>query len=160
MREITDKHFFLETVADAIVQAHLTYHNQDTRNRWINAIAKAAAVITEGDLTFLHFDPEKEILYFWSSDSGEIYETTEVCQCPAFLQPVPQPCYHRAMRNLIKNYFEYLKKPGEIYKIDFADVVFFDLDLSICQKVELLNSSILEGRSELKRHVRSLEQFI
>src|SRR5205809_44376 len=86
------------------------------RDRWINAIAKADAVIMEGDPTFLHSDTEKEILYYRSSDSGEIYETTETCQCPAFLQNVPQPCYHCAMRRLVKSYFKFLKKPGEIYK--------------------------------------------
>ena len=160
MLKITDKHFFLEIVADAIIQTHLQHRSENARNRRINAIAKAAAVIMEGDLTFLHFDPEKEILYFWSSDSGEIYETTDECQCPAFLQSVPQPCYHRAMRRLVKNYFEYLKKPGEIYKIDFADAVFFDHDLSTRKKVELFNLSILDGRTELKPLIQALQQFV
>lgn len=160
MLKITDKHFFLEIVADAVIETHLQYKSEHARNRRINAIAKACAVIMEGDLTFLHLDPEKEILYFWSSDSGEIYETTEECQCPAFRQIVPQPCYHRAMRRLVKNYFEYLKKPGEIYKIDFADAVFFDPDLPVREKIDLLNLSILDGRIDLIGRVRSLEQFI
>lgn len=160
MLEINDKHFFLETVADAVVQAHLQYRSEDTRNRWINAIAKATSIIMEGDLTFIHFNAEKQILYFWSSDSGEIYETTEECQCPTFRQAFPQPCYHRAMRRLVKNYFDYLRKPGEIPKIDFADAVFFDPDLPVRQKIELLNSSIREGRSDIQPRVRSLERFI
>jgi hypothetical protein len=160
MLEITDKHFFLEIVADAIIQAHLQYRSEETRNRWINAIAKAASIIMEADLTFIHFDAEREILYFWSSASGEIYETTEECQCPAFRQAMPQPCYHRAMRRLVKNYFEYLKKPGEIHKIDFAEAVFFDPDLPVRRKIELLNLSIIEGRSELQPRVRALERFI
>jgi hypothetical protein len=160
MLKITDKNLFLETVADAVAEAHLKCRNEDTRNRWINAIAKAAAVITEDDSTFLHWDHEKEILYFWSPDSNEIYETGEKCQCPAFLQLAPQPCYHRAMRRLVKNYFEFLQKPGEIYQIDFATAVFFDPELSVREKVNLLNLSILEGRVELKPRVAALEPFI
>lgn len=161
MLKITDKSFFLEIVADAVIEAHLTCRSEEARNRQIRALAKAAAVIMEGDLTFLHFDPEKEILYFWSSDSGEIYETTDECQCPAFLQSVPQPCYHRAMRRLIKNYFEYQKEPGASpAQIDFADAVFFDPELSAREKVELLNQSILEGRVELKPRVQALHLFI
>jgi hypothetical protein len=160
MLEIKDKHFFLEMVADAVIQVHLKYAGKNMRDRWIKAIAKAAAITTESDLTFLHFDREQEILYFWSPESGEIYEITESCQCPAFLQTFPQPCYHRAMRRLIKNYFEFRQKPGEISKIDYADAVFFDPDLCAREKVELLNKSILEGRTELEPRVRALQKFI
>lgn len=160
MLKITDKKFFLEIVADAVAQAHLTRKSNGARNRWIKAIAKAAVRILEGDSDFLHWDIEKEILYFWSPDSNEIYETGEKCQCPAFLQTVPLPCYHRAMRNLVKNYFEFLQKPGEITKIDFADAVFFDPELSAREKVELLNLSISEGRTELEPKVRALQPFI
>jgi hypothetical protein len=160
MLKITDQKFFTEIVADAVVQAHLTCRLKRIRNRWINAIAKAAAVILEGNNDFIHWEPEKEILYFWSADSNEIYQVTDECQCPAYLQPIPQPCYHRAMSRLIKNYFEYLKKPGEITQIDYADAVFFDAELSAREKVELLNKSLLEGRVELKPRIHALQQFI
>ncbi len=91
MLKITDKKFFCEIVADALVQAHLTCRNKRARNRWIKAIAKAAAVILEDDTTFLHWDTNKEILFFWSPDSNEIYQSGDECQCPAFLQTVPKP---------------------------------------------------------------------
>jgi len=159
MLKINDKKFFLELVAERIAQNHLTSRNKRLRNRWIKAIAKGAAVILEGDLRFLHWDAQKQILYFWSADSNEIYETGETfCACPAFLQSLP--CYHRAMSRLVKNYFEFQEKPGELSKIDFADAVFFDSELSVREKVNLLNASILEGRIELKTRVTALVQHI
>lgn len=161
MLEIPDKRFFCEVVADAVAESHLNCRNKRLRDRWINAIAKAASVILEGDRAFLHWEPQKQILYFWSPDSNEIYEAGESsCACPAFLQPNPKPCYHRAMSRLVKNYFEFQKRPSEILKIDFAAAVFFDPELTVREKVNLLNLSILEGRTELKRHVSALEQFI
>jgi len=49
---------------------------------------------------------------------------------------------------------------GEILKIDFAAAVFFDPELTVREKVNILNLSILEGRFELKTHVAALERFI
>lgn len=161
MLEIPDQKFFCEIVADAVAEAHLNCQSKGTRDRWINAIAKAASVILEGDRTFLHWEPQKQILYFWSPNSNEIYEAGEdSCACPAFLQPAPLPCYHRAMSRLVKKYFEFQKKPGEILKTDFAAAVFFDPELSAREKVNLLNLAILEGRTELKKHVAALKQYI
>ncbi len=150
-------------VADSVVQTHHTFRRRTRlRNRWINAIAKAAAVIVEGDTDFLHWDSEKRILYFWSADSNEIYEIGESsCACPAFRRKKTMPCYHRAMRTLVKNYFDFLRRPGdEIPKIDFAAAVFFDPELTVREKINLLNASILEGRIELKPRVAALERFI
>lgn len=159
MLEITDKKFFCEIIADSIAQTHLNFSDPDLRNRWIKSIAKAASVILEGDLTFLHWNPFEEILYFWSADSNEIYQTAAACQCPAFSQKNPQPCYHRAMWQLIKNYFEYLKKPHQISQIDFADEVFFDLTLPVKEKIRLLNMSILDGRTELRPRLQVLQNL-
>lgn len=159
MLEITNQKFLCEIIADAIVQTHLTFSNTDLRDRWITAIAKAASVILEGDATFLHWNPSEDILYFWSCDSNEIYQTAVACQCPAYLQKNPQPCYHRAMWRLIKNYFDFLQKPNEISQIDFADAVFFDLTLPVKDKIRLLNMSILDGRIELKPRVEVLQKF-
>ena len=156
MLKITDQKFFCEIIADAVGQAHLKYVDKTLRNRWINAFAKAAAIILEGDTTSLYFDPQTNILYCRSPESNEIYQSGETCQCSAFIQLVPQPCYHRAMRRLIKNYFEFQQKPEEIVKIDFADAVFFDEELSAKSKVELLNICILEGRAELIPRVEAL----
>ena len=159
MLKISDKNLFLKIVADAVSQAHQTHPRIKTRNRWIKAIAKAARSL-EGDTNFLHWDAGREILYFWSADSNEIYETGETCACPAFRRKKPQPCYHRAMRLLVKNYFKFLQTAGEIPKIDFADAVFFDTELSVREKIDLLNLSIGEGRVELAPRVAALERFI
>ncbi|HRH40139.1 MAG TPA: hypothetical protein PKY82_00750 [Pyrinomonadaceae bacterium] len=157
---ITNKFFFCEVVADAVAQAHLSCRNRRTRNRWIRAIAKAASVVLQEDTTFLHWEPTQQKLYFWSAESNEIYEIEETCECPAFLQPKRKPCYHRAMRGLLKNYFELIKKPGEGFQIDFADAVFFDPHLSILKKVNLLNLSFNEGRAELIPRITALEKFL
>jgi len=101
MLKISDKKFFARIVADAVIQAHQTCRTKKTRNRWINAIAKAAATILEGDCDFLHWDCEKNSLLFWSADSNEIYDAGKD-QCPAFQRDVPLPCYHRAMSRLLK----------------------------------------------------------
>ncbi len=159
MLKISDKKFFLEVVADDVIQAHQTCRSKKTRNRWINAVAKAA-VILEGDCDFLYWDCEKNSLLFWSADSNEIYDAGEECGCPAFQRAVPLPCYHRAMSRLVKNYFEFQRRPGEIEQVDFADAVFFDPELSVQEKVNLLNLSILEGRIELKGRVAALQRHI
>ena len=160
MLKISDKKFFARIVADAVIQAHQTCRTKKMRNRWIKAVAKAAAVILEGDCDFLHWDCEKNSLLFWSADSNEIYDAGKECECPAFQRDVPLPCYHRAMSRLVKNYFEFQRKPGEISKIDFADAVFFDPELSAREKVELLNLSILEGRTELSSRVEALQKYV
>ena len=162
MLEISDPKFFCEVIANAVAESHLNCRGKRNRNRWINAIAKAASVIMEGDLTYLHWEPEQEILYFWSPDSNEIYQVTDKCQCPAYLQqPFRQPCYHRAMRRLIKNYFDFRKNPGAAPpQIDFATAVFFDPELSAREKVELLNKCIQKGRLELQPRVNALQKFI
>ena len=160
MLNISEKNFFLQIVADAVIQAHITYRTENKRDRWINAIAKATKVILEGDTTFLHWDFERNSLLFWSPDSNEIYDTGKSCGCPAFNLDIPLPCYHRAMSRLVKNYFGFLHKPGEISQIDFADAVFFDSELSASEKVKLLNLCILEGRIELKPRVEALQKHI
>lgn len=160
MLNLSDQKFLIEVVADAVAQTHLSYKNKETRNRWIKAIAKAASVILEGDTSFLHWEPQTQTLFFWSADSDEIYQTGDTCQCPASRLKKPQPCYHRAMRLIIKNYFDFLGKPGEIMQIDFADAVFFDPGLAIRQKIDLLNLSILDGRTELLPRVEALKRHL
>lgn len=160
MLKILDKNFFLRIVADSVAEVHLTSQTKNLRNRWINAIAKATKTILEGDTTFLHWDSEKNSLLFWSADSNEIYDIGKNCQCPAYKRDIPLPCYHRAMSRLVKSYFEFQHKPGEIAKIDFAESVFFDSELSVAEKVKLLNDCILQGRIELKPQVDALRKHI
>lgn len=155
---ISNKKFFCKIVADAVIQAHLSCRRKTKRDRWIKAIARAAAVILEGDTTFLHFDSNTNILYYWSPESNEIYQSGKTCQCSAFNQTVPQPCYHRAMSRLIKNYFDFLPRPEEVAKIDFSDAVFFDSELTVKEKIELLNLYLLEGRTELEPRIRALQK--
>ncbi len=64
------------------------------------------------------------------------------------------------MSRLINNYYEFQQKPDEITKIDFADAVFFDAELSVRQKVELLNMCIQEGRAELLPRVETLQKSV
>lgn len=159
MLNITDKNFFIQVVADAVAQAHLTLRRKKTlRNRWIKAIAKACAIILEGDTAFLHWDALTNTLYYWSPESNEIYQSSyDMCQCAAFLGS--NPCYHRAMSRLVKNYFDLQQKPGETAaRVDFADAVFFDPELSARAKAELLNAAILEGRTELLPRVGALQK--
>lgn len=74
MLKISDKIFFTRIVADAVIQAHQTCRSKKMLSRWITAVAKAAATVLEGDGDFLHWDPEKNSLLFWSADSNEIYD--------------------------------------------------------------------------------------
>lgn len=159
MLNLSDQKFLIEIIADAVAQTHLSYNNKETRNRWIKAIAKAASVILEGETTFLHWEPQTQTLFFWSADSNEIYQTGDGCQCPASSLKKPVPCYHRAMRLIIKNYFDFLGRPGEIMQIDFADAVFFDPALPVKDKIRLLNLSILDGRTELRPRVEVLQNI-
>lgn len=158
MLKIKDKRLFIKCIADAVSEAHLNSPSNDLRNRRINAIAKASAEILEGDTDFIHFEPEKRILYFWSHTSGEIYETGEICACPAAHHN--QPCYHRAMRELLIAYFGILQSPGEIPQIDLADAIFFDTELSFREKIDLLMMSFKEGRTEIKPLIDALEKFL
>lgn len=161
MLNFSDKNLLIEIIADAVAQAHLTCSNEELRNALINAVAEAAAVVLEGDTSFLHWDSLESILYCWSPDSNKIYQVTDrYCGLCALPQTPPTPCYHRALSRFTKNYFEFQQKPGAIAKIDFADAVFFDRELGVRQKIELLNLRILEGRIELKPLVQALEKHI
>ena len=161
MLNLSDKNFLLEIIADTLLQAHLTCPEKELRNDWINAVACAAAVVLEGDTSFLHWDAAENALLCWSPDEGEIYKATERdCQFCAHSLAPPKPCHHRALSRLVKNYFELQRKPGDAVQIDFADAVFFDRELVVRQKIELLNLSILEGRTELKPLVQALENHV
>lgn len=161
MLNISDKNFLIEIIADVVAQTHLTYPEKELRNALINAVAEAAAVVLEGNTSFLHWDSLENILYCWSPDSNKIYQVTDRhCGLCALPQTPPTPCHHRTLSRLTKNYFEFQQKPGATAQIDFPDAVFFDRELVVRQKIELLNLSILEGRIELKPLVPSLEKHI
>jgi len=80
-----------------IVEQALT--NTKDSQRWQNAIRRAAEMIQTNRL--MHWTGSA--LLIWS-DSGKIYEASEVCQCRAFIEH--QPCKHRAAYRLVQRYNE------------------------------------------------------
>ena len=161
MLKISDKRFFCEILADALVQTHLNCADKVLRDLWIKAFAQAAAIILEGDTAFFHWNPFEKILLVWSFETNEIRRySSRDCQLSAFNQSVSEPCHHRAINLLIESYYELQQKPGEIARIDFADAVFFDSELTTEQKVDLLSSCVSEGRSEVKPLVDALHKHI
>lgn len=159
MLNLTDRKFLIEIVAHAIAQAHLTCASEELRNEWINAVAEAAAFVLEGDTFLFHWDSLENSLRFLSHDDGKVYEAADRhCQFCAARQSPQTPCFHRALNRLVGNYLEFQQRPGEADKTDFADAVFFDRKLSTRRKIELLNLSIAEGRTELKSLVEALQR--
>jgi hypothetical protein len=153
MLKISDKKFFCEVLADALVQTHLTCADKDLRDLWIKAFAQAAATILEGDTDFLHWNRREKLLLVWSPETNEIRRYSND-------QSVLSPCHHLAVTLLVEKYYELQRKPGENAQTDFADAVFFDPELSAREKVELLNLSVLEGRTELKSRVAALQKYV
>ncbi len=161
MLKISDKKFFCEILADALVQTYLNCADKNLRDSWIKAFAQAAAMILEGDTAFFHWNPFEKILLVWSPETNEIRRySSRDCHMPAFDQSISEPCHYRAMSLLVENYYELQQKPGEIAQIDFADAVFFDSELTTEQKVDLLSSCVSEGRDELKPHIEALQKHI
>lgn len=159
MLKISDKKFFCEILADALVNTHLNYADKNLRDSWIKAFAQAAVMILEGDIAFFHWNPFEKILLVWSFETNEIrrYSIRDY-QLPVFKQSVSKPCHYRAMNLLVESYYELQQKPGECAKIDFADAVFFDPELSARAKAELLELSVLQGRVELIPRVEALKR--
>lgn len=161
MLKISDKKFFCEIVADAVAQIHLICAGKDLRASWINAIAQAAATILEGDTAFFHWNPHDKVLLVWSPETNEIRRySSRDCSYSALDESVSDPCQHRVINLLVGNYYELQRKPGEIEKIDFADAVFFDSELTTEQKVDLLTSCVAEGREDVKPLVEALRKHI
>lgn len=101
-KQITNREQFLAIVAQATADAHRNCKTESDRNRWIRAIAKAAAQIeTNGE--FMHYDERENYLLIWSQESGEIYSANGVCGCEAFKRGFP--CFHRAGARIFRIYF-------------------------------------------------------
>lgn len=124
MLEIKDTDLFDDVVEVAMREAHEHCKSQDTRDRWVHAIVKAAAFLRSNDLTFVQYDRENNELLL-CAPSNRIYTSNGVCQCPAYASH-KQPCYHRAMARLLRRYYERLERdaplvvyreaPAEIFK--------------------------------------------
>ncbi len=159
MLKISDKKFFCEILADALVNTYLNCADKNLRDSWIKASAQVAAIILEGDTAFFHWNPFEKILLVWSFETNEISRySSRDCHLPDSDQSVSEPCHHCAMNLLVESYYELQQKTGECTKIDFADAVFFDPELSVRAKTELLDLSVLEGRAELIPRVEALKR--
>lgn len=159
MLKISDKKFFCEILADALVNTHLHCADKNLRDSWIKAFAHSAAIILEGDAAFFHWNPFEKTLLVWSFETNEIRRySSRDCRYPDFDQGGSEACSYHAMSLLVENYYEFQRKPGECAQIDFADAVFFDAELSVRAKAELLDSLVLEGRAELTPRVEALKR--
>jgi hypothetical protein len=103
MLEITDTNKFGKVVADALTKIELSSTDNQTKKRWINAIAKAVIEIEENG-AFMTYDEKDNYLVIWSQKSNEIYSANGVCQCKAFERGMA--CWHRAAARLVRLYLE------------------------------------------------------
>ena len=107
MLNITNQKLLKAIAAESVRMTHYTSISETLRDKWIRAIAKGTAML-EGDTTFMHWDRTNKTLLFWSDGSNEIYTIGKECQCKAFANGAP--CYHRAMRRLVEQYYDRLEK--------------------------------------------------
>ena len=87
----------METVSEQTLAQLVEAEIQQARGnkRWRNAITRAAEMIKSDKL--MHWTGNSLLIL---SDSGQVYEANEVCQCKAFLEG--QPCKHRAAYKIVK----------------------------------------------------------
>jgi hypothetical protein len=116
MLEITNNDKFGKVIADALSKVELTVTDAQTKKRWINAIAKAAAEIEENGVFMTWQEADKSLL-IWSQKSNNIYTSNGVCQCRAFEQG--SPCFHRAAARLVRLYMEMENAPVEAKEIPY-----------------------------------------
>ncbi|MCA1625029.1 MAG: hypothetical protein LC768_13575 [Acidobacteria bacterium] len=111
MLEITNQELFGKVIADALAKVEQTVTDNQTKQRWINAISKAAAEIEENGV-FMTWQDEEQSLLIWSQKSNHIYSANGVCQCRAFDQG--SPCFHRAAARLVRLYIEAENNPAPV----------------------------------------------
>lgn len=123
MLNIENQNIFGKVIADALaaVERNMSL-TSGSRLRWINAIGKAAARIESNDF-LMTWQAENETLVIWTvGTTNEVYEANGACQCKAFLNGVP--CWHKAAKQLIKNYYAALEtKPPESKEQLVLDVI-------------------------------------
>lgn len=99
MKNKINRRIFAAAIADILV-AYLTHPD---RNRWINAIARAAREIEENP--FWLWSERENTLQIFSGTSGELYICeNDSCECAASFRG--HPCYHLAAYFIFKRYFE------------------------------------------------------
>jgi hypothetical protein len=111
MLEIENKDRFGKVIADSLSKIEQTVTDAQTKKRWINAIAKAAAEIEQNGV-FMTWQNEDHSLLIWSQRSNNIYTANGVCQCRAFEQGAP--CFHRAAARLVRLYMELETAPAPV----------------------------------------------
>ncbi len=111
MLQIVNKESFGKIIADALAKVELTVTDTQTKQRWINAISKAAVEIEENGV-FMTWQDEEQSLLIWSQKSNQIYSANGVCQCRAFEQNAP--CFHRATARLVRLYIEAENNPTPV----------------------------------------------
>jgi hypothetical protein len=90
---------FAAAIADVLVN----FLSHPDRNRWINAIARAASELEENP--FWLWNETENTLEIFTRTSGELYICqNDVCECAAFKRG--NPCYHLAAFQILKSYFE------------------------------------------------------
>ena len=114
MLEIETKDRFGKVIADSLSKIEQTACDAQTKKRWINAIAKAAAEIEQNGV-FMTWQNEDHSLLIWSQRSNNIYTANGVCQCRAFEQG--SPCFHRAAARLVRLYMEMENAPVEVKEV-------------------------------------------
>ncbi len=116
MLEIENKDRFGKVIADSLSKIEQTVTDAQTKKRWINAIAKAAAEIEQNGV-FMTWQDEDNSLLIWSQKSNNIYTANGICQCRAFEQGAP--CFHRAAARLVRLYMEVENAPVEAKEIPY-----------------------------------------
>jgi hypothetical protein len=114
MLEIENKDRFGKVIADSLGKIEQTVPDAQTKKRWINAIAKAAAEIEQNGV-FMTWQSEDHSLLIWSQKSNNIYTANGSCQCRAFEQGAP--CFHRAAARLVRLYMEMENAPVQIKEV-------------------------------------------
>ena len=114
MLEIENKDRFGKVIADSLSKIEQTVTDAQTKKRWINAIAKAAAEIEQNGV-FMTWQEDDHSLLIWSQKSNNIYTANGVCQCRAFEQG--SPCFHRAAARLVRLYMEMENAPVQIKEV-------------------------------------------
>ena len=102
MIEIKNERIFGKVIADALVSVDSNGSLQVwEKARWMKAIHKALNLL-EAQKDFIEYRKSDGKTIIWS-DSNKIYTTDTACDCRAFVE-FGQPCKHRALAKLIKNY--------------------------------------------------------
>lgn len=137
MIEINNRDLFGKVIAESLVKIDSNGEiNTAQKLRWVNAIGKAVARMESSDF-LMTWQAESNTMVIWTvGTTNQVYEANGVCQCTAF--KAGQPCWHRAVKQLYKNYLEAeSKKPLSVqsYREEMASALYSKTEI----KSEKLN---------------------